>query len=86
MCDGLTARQLGVVELFLKVDRSCGDGRYSWTHIPTSLSVAVGVFADDRVDTTKDSDNMGNGAPAGNMGRRRGQSSFFPADAFFLLR
>lgn len=57
-----------MVELFLKVDRSWGEGWNSCRQIPTSRSVAVGVFADDSVDATKDSESMENGAQCMKLG------------------
>lgn len=61
ICEGLTARQLVNVELFLKVDRSIDEGCNSWTQTPTSLSEAVGDLADDTVDATNDSESIRNG-------------------------
>lgn len=58
MCEGLTARQFVVVELFLKVDRRIDEGCNSWIMIPTSLSAAVGGLLDNSVDATKDSESM----------------------------
>jgi hypothetical protein len=64
--------------------------------MPTSRSVAVGVFADDSVDATKDSDSMENGGAVHAMGiewlkkrdrKRAVGSSFSPAaSSFFFFR
>jgi hypothetical protein len=61
--------------------------------MPTSRSVAVGVFADDSVDATKDSESMENGARCMQIWgwevqvstkRDRELSSFSPAASFFF--
>lgn len=80
MCEGLTARQLDAAELFLNVDRSWGAGWSSCTQMPTSLSVAVGVFADDSVAATNDSDNMGN-----EEAQQESWIPFLPAAFFYVL-
>lgn len=58
-CDGLTARQLAAVELFLNTERRLDEGWNSCRQIPTSLSVADdGALADVKVDARKHSESM----------------------------
>lgn len=86
MCDGLTAKQLDEVELFLKVERSCEEGWNSCTQMPTSLRVAVGVLADDSVAAMNDSESMENGALCMKYGEVHSKvSSSQPTFFFFVI-
>lgn len=63
-CDGLTARQLAAVELFLKVERRFSVGWNSWTQTPTSRRVAdAGALLDASVDAMKHSESIRNCHP-----------------------